>query len=274
MTRLLENDTMRSLALFVSVFIIFSGFAVAQDTAPEPEDKPILNGETVEQTVEEAAKNTDLGDSVDDLLEGTLKAGEDAPAAPEAESGQAPAPPEPITQETLDGLDAQTGAVERAQSLGAGQTATAPIAGTVNAVTGEAEFPEAPLEEPEEPVKTFDKYESATLRALDKITGRSTDMDVELDDPIVFGSLNIRMKSCFQTPPELAPESAAFLDITSIKATQSEDEGSQAQAEGELGFDEEGRKRLFSGWMFASSPGLSALEHPVYDVWVISCKAS
>ena len=265
---------MRSLALFVSTFMIFSAFAVAQETRPEPEDKPILNGETVEQTVEEAAKNTDLGNSVDDLLESTLKAEESAPAAPEAQSGQAPAPPEPIAQDTLDALDTQAGAVELTQGTAAGQTAAAPIAGTVNAVTGETEFPEAPLDEPEEPVKTFDKYESATLRALDKITGRSTDIDVELDDPIVFGSLNIRMKSCFQTPPELAPESAAFMDITSIKATQSEDEGSQAQAEGDLGFDEEGRKRLFSGWMFASSPGLSALEHPVYDVWVISCKAS
>lgn len=117
--------------------------------------------------------------------------------------------------------------------------------------------------------QSYAPYQSATLRTLDKITGRSTDIEINLDEPIVFGSLTVAMRACFRTPPEEPPESAAFLQIY----------GQQARAEGDEVATEqiaetiEETKPLFSGWMFASSPGLSALEHPVYDVWVIRCNA-
>ena len=109
---------------------------------------------------------------------------------------------------------------------------------------------------------TYVKENRATLRALDKITGRSTDIVVKVGEPVVFGSLNIELKACFQTPPEEVPESAAFLKVSSIlpMADEETDEVKQSPV-------------VFSGWMYASSPGLSALEHPVYDIWVIRCTA-
>ena len=62
---------------------------------------------------------------------------------------------------------------------------------------------------------TFVQKDTATLRALDKITGRSTDIDVKVGEPVVFGSLKVELQVCYQTPPEEAPESAAFLKIAS-----------------------------------------------------------
>ena len=140
--------------------------------------------------------------------------------------------------------------------------------------TGEAPG-ELALEEaePELPKVSYSQYDTATLRALDKITGRSTDIDVRTGEPVVFGSLNVELKTCFQTPPELPPESAAFLTIHSTQAVQVDTMDDAVDA-GAVDTVSEENPRLFSGWMFASSPGLSALEHPVYDIWVISCTAS
>lgn len=119
---------------------------------------------------------------------------------------------------------------------------------------------------------SYEPYQIATLRALDKITGRATDITIKTDTPIVFGSLNIDMKICYQTPPELPPESVAFLSIRSVQAVQVKSMKKAVNAD-DVGTVSDDDPILFSGWMFASSPGLSALEHPVYDVWVISCKA-
>jgi hypothetical protein len=68
-----------------------------------------------------------------------------------------------------------------------------------------------------------------------------------------FGSLKIVPRTCDRTPPEEPPESTVYLDITDLRP-------------GGVPVD------LFHGWMFASSPALNALEHPVYDVWVLECK--
>lgn len=92
----------------------------------------------------------------------------------------------------------------------------------------------------------------AVLQGLDKVTARIFTFDAPLDRPVRFGRLQIVARACNKTPPEEPPESAAFLEIT------------------ELPPDGEPR-RLFTGWMFASSPALSALEHPVYDIWVVDC---
>ena len=70
-----------------------------------------------------------------------------------------------------------------------------------------------------------------------------------------FGTLEIIARTCRKRPPEEQPESAAFLDVWEIKT------GEPAAS-------------LFRGWMFASSPALSALEHPVYDIWVLDCEDS
>jgi hypothetical protein len=93
----------------------------------------------------------------------------------------------------------------------------------------------------------------AILRALDKISGRTTDIDAPAGIPVRYGPLIITAQYCYTVPPQEPPETTAFVQI---------DEADPGQPE----------KRLFSGWMFASSPALNALEHPTYDVWVINCK--
>ena len=90
------------------------------------------------------------------------------------------------------------------------------------------------------------------LRFLDKITGRSIVKDVPIDTEVKYEDLSVFPISCYSKPPEEAPENAAFLEI--YETARNKDE-----------------KQLFKGWMFSSSPAISALEHPVYDVWVIKC---
>lgn len=91
------------------------------------------------------------------------------------------------------------------------------------------------------------------IRALDKITARVEALEIRVGQPFKFGTLLITAHSCRSTPPEETPEAAAFLDISELRPGETE-------------------ITHFRGWMFASSPALSALEHPVYDVWVIGCK--
>jgi hypothetical protein len=95
----------------------------------------------------------------------------------------------------------------------------------------------------------------AVLQGLDKITARVSTFDAPVGTPVRFGTLSILVRDCEKTPPEETPQSGAFLQI---------DEAQPG----------EGDVRLFSGWMFASSPALSALEHPVYDVELLDCKAA
>jgi len=97
------------------------------------------------------------------------------------------------------------------------------------------------------------RAETAVLQGLDKITARISTFEAPVDQPARFGSLEITVRRCDKTPPEEPPESAAFLEIVDVRPDSPE-------------------VLLFSGWMFASSPAVSALEHPVYDVWVIDCK--
>ena len=121
--------------------------------------------------------------------------------------------------------------------------------------------------------RTFLPYETVMLRALDKITGRSTDFEMRIGEPKVYGSLRVDLQTCFQTPPEELPESAAFLKITTATSVQVQSMAAPRDlTEEELSapITDEIETR-FSGWMYASSPGLSALEHPVYDIWVIAC---
>lgn len=93
----------------------------------------------------------------------------------------------------------------------------------------------------------------AVLRALDKVTGRVEEIDVQTERPYKFGTIIITVRSCRVSPAEETPESASFIEVSEIKHGQTE-------------------TPVFKGWMFASSPALSAMEHPVYDIWVIGCK--
>jgi hypothetical protein len=93
---------------------------------------------------------------------------------------------------------------------------------------------------------------TAVLQGLDKITARISTFEVAVGDTARFGTLLITVHACREAPPIDPPEAAAFLEIKEVKP----DEAPAAR---------------FSGWMFASSPALSALEHPIYDVWVTGC---
>ncbi len=90
------------------------------------------------------------------------------------------------------------------------------------------------------------------LRALDKITGRTQTFDAKIDEVLKFGSLFIRPRACNKSLPTEKPESASFLQVWEDTP-------------------EEEPTWIFSNWMFASNPALSAMEHPIYDIWVISC---
>jgi hypothetical protein len=115
----------------------------------------------------------------------------------------------------------------------------------------------------------------AHLRALDKITGNATDITVKLGETIKFGRISITVRACYQAPPEDTPESEAFLEIRSLGAAQDKPLADLGPAKEKPQLAAAGPDApLFSGWMFASSPGINALEHPVYDVWVISCTAA
>jgi hypothetical protein len=93
----------------------------------------------------------------------------------------------------------------------------------------------------------------AVLQGLDKVTAHVVTIEVPVGRPVRFGTLEIIARSCKKRRPEENPESAAFLDIWELRQDQ------PAQS-------------VFRGWMFASSPALSAMEHPVYDIRVLDCE--
>ena len=93
---------------------------------------------------------------------------------------------------------------------------------------------------------------AAILQGLDKTTARVSTIVAPIGAVTRFGSLEIVARACHKKPPTETPESTAFLEIVDVRPDSP-------------------AVRIFTGWMFASSPALSALEHPVYDVWVIDC---
>lgn len=138
---------------------------------------------------------------------------------------------------------------------------------------------------------------SVKVRALDKITARYTDIEMAMNEPARFGSLEILPRFCDKRPPEEFPETSAFLEVFDRDLSRARVSGSagaqlaaasgesapaaeMAQAAEGEGASEAASSastaadpdRIFSGWMFASTPALNALEHPVYDVWVIDCR--
>jgi hypothetical protein len=96
----------------------------------------------------------------------------------------------------------------------------------------------------------------AVLQGLDKTTARISTFEAPIDKSVRFGSLVITVRACIKRPPEEPPETTAFLQIDEIRP------GDAAVT----------ANRIFSGWMFKSSPALSALENPVYDIGVLDCK--
>ena len=97
------------------------------------------------------------------------------------------------------------------------------------------------------------KHPAAVFAGLDKITGRIIAFDVAIDETVQFGSLQITPRVCYSRPPTEAPLTVSFVEVDEL-------------------LEDKKFKRIFSGWMFASSPGLHGVEHPVYDVWLTDCK--
>ena len=93
---------------------------------------------------------------------------------------------------------------------------------------------------------------TAQMQAMDKITGRVSEIEVPVNGEVKFGSFSIVVRSCKATPPEETPENYAFVDVA------------DTTKDGKL-------FNIFKGWMMSSSPALNAVEHPIYDVWLLKC---
>ncbi|MFC5069010.1 DUF2155 domain-containing protein [Flaviflagellibacter deserti] len=92
----------------------------------------------------------------------------------------------------------------------------------------------------------------ARFAGLDKVTGRIVNFDVKIDETVQFGALQVTPRVCYTRPPTEQPETIGFVEVDEI-TLQNE------------------TQRIFAGWMFADSPGLNAIEHPIYDVWITDC---
>lgn len=95
-------------------------------------------------------------------------------------------------------------------------------------------------------------FNTVILEGLNKVTGHASKIEALIGSSVRFGTLEIIPHSCWKSAPEDRPENASLLEINEIKPG-------------------EAPERIFLGWMFSSSPGLSALEHPFYDITMIKC---
>jgi hypothetical protein len=95
----------------------------------------------------------------------------------------------------------------------------------------------------------------AVFAALDKVTGRISHLEIPINQTVQFGALKVTPRVCNTRPPTEPPHTDSFVEVDEIKLT------------GEV-------ERIFTGWMFADSPGLHAVEHPVFDVWLTNCKTN
>jgi hypothetical protein len=112
-------------------------------------------------------------------------------------------------------------------------------------VTGEQ------LPEPELETRISNKV--AEFSGIDKITGRIIKFDVYIDETVQFGALQVTPRVCYSRPITQKPKTTSFIEVDEITLDRK-------------------IRRIFTGWMFADSPGLNAVEHPVYDIWLNNCK--
>ena len=93
----------------------------------------------------------------------------------------------------------------------------------------------------------------AMFAALDKVTGRVSPLELKMGQTVTFGALKVTARACYTRPPTETPLTTAFIEVDELLL-----DGSS--------------KRIFTGWTFAESPGIHAVEHPTFDVWLTSCK--
>lgn len=116
--------------------------------------------------------------------------------------------------------------------------------------------PPAPAEQPQPatPLRRI-KNPVAEFSGIDKITGRIINFDVYVDETVQFGALQVTPRVCYASPENQEPKTDSFVEVDEITLDRK-------------------IRRIFTGWMFAESPGLNAVEHPVYDVWLKACKTT
>jgi hypothetical protein len=98
----------------------------------------------------------------------------------------------------------------------------------------------------------------AVVRGLDKVTGHARDYSLTIGRPARVGTLEVVARSCTKNAPEETPEVRIYVEVFDNPPAR---EGEEAE-----------RREIFHGWLFASSPGLSAIDHPGYDIWAIDCR--
>ena len=135
------------------------------------------------------------------------------------------------------------------QQPGATQQANQPPAGQPPATAAKPPPKEVVVEPPPQRITN----PTAVFEGLDKVTGRITSFDVAINETVQFGALQVTPKACYSRPPTETPQTDAFVDVDEVTL------------KGNI-------QRIFTGWMFKASPGLHAVEHPIYDVWLIDCK--
>ncbi len=97
------------------------------------------------------------------------------------------------------------------------------------------------------------KHPRAVFAGLDKITGRTIAFEAAAGETVQFGTLQITERACFTRPATEAPQTETFVEVDEVAGAKE-------------------YKRIFSGWMFAASPGLHGIEHPIYDIWLTGCE--
>ncbi len=157
---------------------------------------------------------------------------EDLPAPGSAQGGVQPATPSPSNRQQRPGLP--------------------PLTEPAAAAPAPPQLPaEAVAVTPPPPQRITNP--TAVFSGLDKITGRITNFQAAIGETVQFGALQVTARACYSRPPTETPLTDGFVEVDEVTL------------QGDV-------KRIFTGWMFAASPGLHAVEHAVYDIWLVDCK--
>ena len=159
--------------------------------------------------------------------------------------GVAVAPPQPQPQQPNQGVAVAPPSANPPQGLPPGQRPKGVPQSPPTLQPGDEVVTEPPAQ------KIVNK--KASFSGLDKITGRIINFDEDIGETVQFGALRVKTDACYTRPATEAANTDAFVEVDEITL------------QGEV-------KRIFSGWMFAASPGLHGVEHPIYDIWLNDCK--
>jgi hypothetical protein len=200
---------------------------------------------------------SDDDEEVPELPQGRLlptRPGQGVPP-PGAVQSQPLAPPPATTvipQNVPPGAPPQPGVANVPPAAPAPGAATPPVRGAKAAPAPAATLQPGDEVVAEPPAQKI-VNKKASFQGLDKITGRIINFDADIGETVQFGALRVKTDACYTRPATEAANTDAFVEVDEITL------------QGEV-------KRIFSGWMFAASPGLHGVEHPIYDVWLSDCK--